>query len=123
MNDNDTNKYEYLGGTDRMRVETFGMFSAQGTEEVADIIENALDGASARELIIMMDATATRHGEIYDTEVRNQMIYSLPAGSLVQHTMCEAFGTDFQGWNEPGVSGDSATLMRITRARTEKMSA
>ena len=82
MTDMSNDTYTYLGGSDPERINDLGMFSAAGTDEVADILENALDGASVADLKFMIASAAKRHPEIYDTDVREAMIGTLIAGSL-----------------------------------------
>lgn len=115
------NTYRYLGGDDIERVQMFSMFSAAGTDAAADILENALDGASVGDLRRMLDAAAADgHGEIFDTAVREELIYSLPGGSLAQHTLADAYGDDIYGGFE-GVADAGAASMIVSAARTEAL--
>ena len=117
-----TPRYTGYGGTESERVETLGMFSPKGTDAVADLLENIMDGATVSDIMLMHRSIASNPAtcDVSDTACRDILLASLPAGSLEQHTMCEALFIEFACPSPHGTENEHETRVLIARARVRK---
>ena len=108
------------------RVVDFGLPTDTSVDLAADFLENLLDGMDVDDAACMRDALLVSIQDVDDqvvADLLNDLVASLPKGSLPRHVLCEVLDIDIKygGWNS-GSKSLGVSMMTIESMRTPKIS-